>query len=80
MTTFIRNQTPTISNVGMVSPFEAMWRQKSNLHNLSLIGYKSQVHITDNLQRKLYPKTKDYIFLGYAEGVKAEVFEHVAIG
>jgi hypothetical protein len=80
MATFIRNQTPTTSNKGTMSPFEAMWGQKPNLHNLHLFGCSSQVHVPDTLRGKLDPKTKDCIFLGYAEGVKADVFEHVATG
>jgi hypothetical protein len=80
MATFIRNRTPTTSNKGTMSPSKAMWGQKPNLHNLSLFGCSSQVHVLDTLRGKLDPKTKDCIFLGYAEGVKAGVFEHVAIG
>lgn len=55
-----------------------MWGQIPNLHNLLLFGFKSHVHILDTLRGKLDPKTKDYIFLGYTEGVKVGVFEYVA--
>lgn len=41
MATFIRNRTPTTSNKGTISLFEAMWGQKPNLHNLPLFGCKS---------------------------------------
>jgi hypothetical protein len=78
MATFIRNRTPTTSNIGTMSLFEAMWGEKPNLHNLPLFGCKSQVHVLDTPRGKLDPKTEDCIFLGYAEGVKARVFEHVA--
>lgn len=54
-----------------------MWRQKPNLHNLPLFRCKSEVHEPNTLREKLDPKTKECIFLGYAEGVKAGVFEHV---
>lgn len=71
MATFIRNCTPTTSNKGTISPFEAMWGQKPNLHNLPLFRCKSHVHILDTLKGKLDPKTKDCIFLEYADKVKA---------
>jgi hypothetical protein len=77
---FIRNRTPTILNKGTMLSFEAMWGHKPNLHNLPLFGCKSQVHVLDTLRRKLNPKMKDCIFLGYAEGLKASVFERVAPG
>lgn len=80
MAAFIRNQTRTTSNQGMVSSFEAMWGQTSNLYNLPFFGCKSQVHILNTLRRKLDAKTKDCIFLKYAEKVKARVFEYVALG
>jgi hypothetical protein len=64
----------------MVSPFEAMWGQKPNFHNLPLFGCKFQVHISNTLHRKLDAQMKDNIFLEYAEGVKAGVFNHVASG
>lgn len=57
-----------------------MWGQKSNLYNLLLFGYKSQVHISNTLREKLDLKTKNCIFLGYAEGVKVGVFKHVTTG
>jgi hypothetical protein len=38
------------------------------------------VRVIDTLKGKLDPKTKDCIFLGYVEGVKASVFKHVATG
>lgn len=78
MATFITNCTVTTLNKRTISMFEVMWRYKPNLHNLPLFGYKSHVHILDTLRWKLKPKTKDCIFLGYAEGVKARVFEHMA--
>lgn len=62
----------------MVSSFEAISGQKPNLYNLPLFGCKLHVHISDTLQGKFDPKIKDCIFLGYAEGVKAKIFEHVA--
>lgn len=80
MAPFIQNQRLTTSNKGMISSFEAMWRQKPNLCNLFLFGCKAQVYILDDLCRKLNAKIKDCIFLGYAEGVKARVFEHLALG
>lgn len=78
MAAFIKNRTPTTSNKGTTSPFEAMWGQKPNLHNLPIFGCKLQVHISDTLREKLNPKTKDCIFLEYAKGVKGGVFEYVA--
>lgn len=80
MATFIRKRTSTTLNKGAMSPFKGMWGQKANLHNSPLFGCRSQVHIFDTLREKLDPTTKDYIFLGYAKGVKARVFEHVARG
>lgn len=80
MATFISNRTPTTSYKGIMSPFKAMWGQKPNLHNLPLFKCKSQVHVPDTLRRKLDPKAKECIFLGYAEGVKGGVFKHVATG
>lgn len=74
MASFIRNRTPTTLNKRTISPFKVMLEQKPNLHNLPLFGCKSVVHILDTLRGKLDPKTKDYIFLGYAERVKARVF------
>lgn len=63
----------------MVSPFEAMWGQKPNLHNLCLFGCKSQVYILDTVWEKLESKTKDCIFLGYTGGEKTKVFNYMAI-
>lgn len=45
-----------------------------------MFGCRSQIHVLDTLREKLDPKTKECIFLGYAEGVKVGVLEHVAIG
>lgn len=78
MATFIRNNTPMTSNKGMESPFKAIWGQKPNLHNLPLFRCKSQVHVPHIVRGKLDPKTKECIFLEYAEEEKADVFEHVA--
>lgn len=61
-----------------MSPFEAMWGHKPNLYNLPLFGWRSQVHVPETLRGKLDPKTKDCIFFGYAEGVKARIFKNVA--
>lgn len=74
MVAFIQNQTQTTSNQGMTWPFKVMWGQKPNLNNLPLFGCKAHVYILDVFCGKLDAKTKDYIFLGYAEGVKAWVF------
>lgn len=80
MAPFLWNQTPTTTNQGMALSFEAMWWQKPNLSNLLLFGYKAQVHILDVFCGKLNAKMKDCIFLGYANGVKARIFEHVVWG
>jgi hypothetical protein len=80
MAAFIRNKTPTTLNKGTMFPFKAMWGHKPNLHNLPLFTYKSQVHDPNTLRRKLDRKTKDCIFLGYAKGVEARDFKHVANG
>jgi hypothetical protein len=77
MAAYIRNRTPTASNPNMASPFEQLWEKKPDLSKLPLFGAKAQVHVPEALRGKLDDKSQDCIFLGYAEGAKAGVFERV---
>jgi hypothetical protein len=77
MAAYIRNRTPTAANSEMKSPFDALWSQKPDLCQLPLFGAKAIVHVPDEIRGKLEAKSKDCIFLGFAEGAKAGVFEHV---
>jgi len=75
MAVYIRNKTPSASNVGSQAPYELLYGRRPDLRSLPLFGAKSQVHIADEKRSKLEGKTLDCIFLGFADGVKAGVFE-----
>jgi hypothetical protein len=78
MAAYIRNRTPTSSNEDMATPFELLWDKKPDLCQLPLFGAKAQVHVPDALRGKLDDKAEDCIFLGFAEGAKAFVFERIS--
>ena len=77
MAIYIRNRTPTASNRDMLTPFELVWGHRPIMTNLPLFGATALVHVPDALRRKLDAKTRDCIFLGYAMGSKAGVFEEI---
>ena len=80
MAAYIRNRMPTTSNPNNATPFEILNGVKPDLKNMPLFGATAQVHVPDELRGKLDPKSRSCIFLGYADGAKAGVFESTDTG
>jgi hypothetical protein len=66
---YCRNRSPTSSLKG-VTPFEKFFTVKPNVEHLRVFGCAAYVHVPDQLRRKLDPKSKKGVFVGYPEGSK----------
>ena len=80
MAAYIRNRTPTSSNMNRKSPFEMIHGEVPKLSELPIFGSNMEVHIPDQTRGKLDPKSRRCIFLGLANGMKAAIFEDVKTG
>ena len=76
MAAYIRNRTPTTTNLNQKSPFWAMHGVTPDLTKLPIFGCKTLVHVPDEHRGKLDAKAQECIFLGYASGSKAAVYEN----
>lgn len=70
---YLLNLLPTAVIKG-ATPFELWWGKKPNYSHLRVFGSEAYVHVPDEKRRKLDPKAKKMIFIGYAEGRKAYRF------
>ena len=77
MAAYIRNRTPSSANENGTSPYELLFGRKPNLRNLMLFGGKVEVHVPDISRGKLDPKSRTCIFLGFADGMKACIFQDI---
>ena len=60
-------------SLGFLTPFELWYGHKPHLQNLKIFGCPAFAHISDTKRKKLDPKAKKAIFVGYgdAHGYKA---------
>ena len=61
---YLHNQSPT-SALKDKTPFESWFGKKPNVSNLKIFGSVCFVHTPDHLQKKLDPKCRKAIFVGY---------------
>ena len=66
---YLPNRSPT-SGLNGVTPFECLFKQKSDVCNLRLFGCIGYVHIPDVQRTKLDAKSRRSIFVGHPEGAK----------
>jgi len=71
--TFLKNRWPT-SSLENMTPEEAWSGQKPKVGNLKVFGCRAYVKIPDELRKKLDPKAKLCLFIGYSETSKAYRF------
>ena len=62
---YIMNRCTT-SGVHDVTPHEKFYGKKSNLPHVRIFSYIAFVHIPDEKQQKLYPKSENCILIGYS--------------
>ena len=67
---FILNQVPTKS-VMHVTPKEKWNGRKPDISNFKVFGCECWAHIPDDKRKKLDPKSRKCIFIGYSEDSKA---------
>ena len=66
---YLRNRSPTKS-VEAMTPSEAWTGEKPNVHHLRIFGCAAYAHVAKDKQRKLDPKARKCIFLGYGNETK----------
>ena len=67
--TYIRNRSPTRSVLNM-TPHEAFTGEKPTVSHLKVFGCLTYAHIPKDERKKLDPKAREAIFLGYGTNVK----------
>ena len=66
---YLRNRSPTSALSGR-TPYE-LWNDRiPSLSNIRVFGCVSYVHVPNELRKKLDPKARKCIFVGYPEGMK----------
>ena len=66
---YLRNRSPTVAVKGM-TPFERWFGRKPSLSQLRIFGCDAYAHIAKEKRRKLDPKSKLCVFVGYGNYVK----------
>ena len=66
---FLRNRSPTTAVPGM-TPYEAMMGERPDVANLKTFGCTCYAHIPKDERKKLDPKSRKCLFLGYGDCVK----------
>ena len=66
---YVRNRSPTTALNG-ITPYECLFEKKPDVSNLRVFGCVTYAHIPDNRRKKLDPKSRKTVFVGYPEGVK----------
>ena len=67
--TYLRNRSPTIA-LDNVTPYEAWTGDKPNVEHLRVFGCTAYAHIPKDERKKLDPKARKCIMLGYGTEVK----------
>jgi hypothetical protein len=71
---FLRNRSPTVSNLGGMTPFEAMYGRKPDLHMLRVFGCRAEALVPKQLRNKGADRTVSGIFVGYDSNTKSFKF------
>ena len=66
---YLRNRSPTKALAGK-TPYEAWNGEKPHVHHLRVFGCAAYAHISNDERKKLDPKSKRCILLGYGTEVK----------
>ena len=67
--TYLRNRSPTISVIGM-TPYEAWTGKKPSVDHLRIFGSACFAHVPKDERKKLDPKAREAILLGYGTETK----------
>ncbi|CAB3988289.1 Retrovirus-related Pol poly from transposon TNT 1-94 [Paramuricea clavata] len=61
---YLHNRSPTTS-LNMKTPYELWFSKKPDVSNLKVFGSVCFIHIPSNLRRKLDPRSRKAVFIGY---------------
>lgn len=64
ITVYILNRSLT-STLDGITPYEEWYEKKPNVNNFRVFGCLAYAHVLDKNRRKLDPKTKACIFVGW---------------
>ena len=67
--TYLHNRSPTSALQGL-TPYEAWTGNRPNVSNLRVFGCDAYPHVPKDERRKMDPKARRSVFLGYEDGVK----------
>jgi hypothetical protein len=62
---FLRNRSPTSANQGSMTPFEAVFGRKPDLHMLRVFGCRAEALVPKQVRLKGEDRTVSGIFVGY---------------
>ena len=66
---YIKNRSPTTALDGII-PYECLYNRKPDVANLRMFGCVAFVHLPAHQRKKLDPKSRKVIFVGYPDGTK----------
>jgi hypothetical protein len=71
---FLRNRSPTAANAGNMTPFEAIFGRRPDLHMLKVFGCRAEALVPKQVRLKGEDKTTSGIFVGYDNMTKSFKF------
>jgi hypothetical protein len=60
-----------LSSTAEITPYESWYKKRPDVSHLRIFGSRTFVHIPESLRKKLDPKSREGIFVGYCETSKA---------
>ena len=75
---YLRNRSPTNAVIGM-TPYEAWTGDKPSVKHLRVFGCVCYAHVPKDERKKLDPKARECIFLGYSTEVKGYYYYYAYI-
>lgn len=60
-----------LSSTAEITPYESWYKKRPDVSHLRIFGSRTFVHIPESLRKKLDPKSREGIFVGYSETSKA---------
>ncbi len=60
-----------LSSTSEITPYESWYKKRPDVSHLRIFGSRTFVHIPESLHKKLDPKSREGIFVGYCETSKA---------